>query len=248
MKRFYKTFYIFLFSLLLICCDSLFAQTADEFFMLGNNAYKKGDYKIALENYTSAIKGGARGAELYYNAANACAKLGENSRAQLYYLRALMHNPRMREAHANLEILAKDSSIDLPEKTITQSTLTELSQTEWAILGVVSFWIVVLLILLPPLYGKRGAAFIFLTIVFVLVLCFSVAGVINWNIFANRAVAIGEESVLRISPTPDAPVASVVADGQIVDTSKRRGDFIYVTAPNGKRGWASLTQFEPIAE
>ena len=51
------------------CVESI-AQTADEFFMLGNNAYKNGDYARACENYENAAKAAQPTAELYYNLAN----------------------------------------------------------------------------------------------------------------------------------------------------------------------------------
>ena len=42
------------------------AQTASEFFMLGNNAYKSGDYKKAVDCYESAIKQDLDTAEVRY--------------------------------------------------------------------------------------------------------------------------------------------------------------------------------------
>ena len=98
------------------CVESI-AQTADEFFMLGNNAYKNGDYARACENYENAAKAAQPTAELYYNLANTNAKLGNKGAALLNYYRAIYQNPRMPEAHANLEMFAKDTATDLPQKS-----------------------------------------------------------------------------------------------------------------------------------
>ena len=57
------------------------AQTADEYFMLGNSAYKAEDYKKAVENYDLAAGEGLDTSELYFNRANARVKTGEPARA-----------------------------------------------------------------------------------------------------------------------------------------------------------------------
>ena len=85
------------------------AQTAQEYFMLGNNAYKAGDYQRAAENYESALKNGFVSAELYYNLANSFAKLDKTAHALLNYKRAVYHAPRMRE-DSQFGKFAKDNS------------------------------------------------------------------------------------------------------------------------------------------
>ena len=86
------------------------AQTAREYFALGNNAYKAGDYARALENYSLAEKNGFDSAELYFNKANAFAKLDRRGDALLNYKRAVYNALRMREATANLAINARSTT------------------------------------------------------------------------------------------------------------------------------------------
>lgn len=224
------------------------AQTAQEYFKLGNSAYNRADYPAALENYLEAAKKGGGSAELFYNTANACAKVGKLSLAELYYLRAIYANPRLREASANLETLAKDGALEIPQMGIAQTALAELSEGEWTALALAAFWGTVLLIAIPPLYGKRSAALAFLAIVCAITMCVSVAGIFNWRAFANRAVAVGEAPSLRISPAPEAPVCAILADGQLAKIRKSRGDFLYLETSNGKRGWGNKSDFEPIGK
>ena len=224
------------------------AQTADEFFKLGNSAYKRGDYSAAAENYLESRKAGGGGAELFYNIANAYAKLGKASLAQLYYLRSIYENPRLRESYANLDVLAKNSNFEVERADAIESVLAELSESEWVVVAVCAFWGALLFAILPPLYNKRSAAFVFLSIISLLFFCSGVAGTLYWRAFGNRAVAVGENPSVRISPTPDAPVSAILADGQIVDILKRRGNYLYVETKNGKRGWAESSQFPSVAE
>ena len=102
------------------------AQTADEYFMLGNNAYASGDFARAKENYMSADKEKSA-AEISYNLANTCAKLGDKGEAMLHYMRALYQNPRMREAEANMSVFAKDNSLETPDGIFTLPFFAELS-------------------------------------------------------------------------------------------------------------------------
>lgn len=227
---------------------SLCAQTSNEFFLLGNSAYEKGDSLRALENYTQAMKLGDKSAEIYFNTANACAKLNMPAKAQLYYLKALRANPRFREAAANLEILTKDSALDSIEKNHADYLFLELSKTEWLLIATASFWIAALLFLIAPLYGKRSPATILLTTFFALFTLVGATGVMRWNTFENRAVAVGENAELKISPTQNAPTSLVVEDGKIVKVLKKRGNFLLVETPSGKRGWASTNQFLLIEE
>ena len=134
------------------------AQTAREYFALGNNAYKAGDYARALENYSLAEKNGFDSAELYFNKANAFAKLDRRGDALLNYKRAVYNAPRMREATANLTMYAKDNSLESGLEAFKTPLIAELSESEWATVCFVSFWAAVLLVFVPPLYGKRPPA------------------------------------------------------------------------------------------
>lgn len=224
------------------------AQTALERFMLGNNAYNAGDYARAEENYRAAIDGGSGGAELYYNLANALAKQGKKGDALLNYKRAVYNAPRMREAAANLEMFAKDNSLDSGLGGFSIPAASELSETEWTLCAFAAFWIAVLLILVPPLFGKRTMPAVFLAIVCASLFVYAVLAVRDWESYADTAVALKADSPLRISPTPTAPISAVADEGQCAKISKRCGDYFYLETPTGKKGWAAKADFSPVAE
>lgn len=224
------------------------AQTAEEFFMLGNSAYKSGDYKKAVECYESAINQKLDSAEVRYNLANALAKLDKKGEALLNYKRAIFDSPRMREASANLQMFAKDNSLDDGSSNFATQLIAELSEAEWTTGAFIAFWGAVLMLYIPPLFGRRTTATIFISILFVAIFMMSVFSISNWRAYANSAVSIKQDVPLRLSPTPDAPVASIVAEGQTATIKARHNNYIYVETPNGKRGWSEIKDFVPVVE
>lgn len=222
------------------------AQTADEFFMLGNTAYKNGEYARAKENYMDAMKAGGASAELSFNLANTCAKLGHKGEALLYYLRAVYENPRMREAEANLEMFAKDNSLTVPFDVFPSKFMMELSDSEWALAAFVSFWIGVLALVFPPLFARKNAAWIFAAIIAFAITATSATALYGWHCFKDTAVAVRPDAPIRVSPTPDAPIVSMAADGSIAIVKKRHGSFEYVETDKKQYGWASKDDFVTV--
>ena len=231
-----------------ISAVQLQAQTANEFFMLGNNAYKSGDYKRAVECYKSAIEQKLDSAEVRYNLANALAKLDKKGEALLNYKRAIFNSPRMREATANLQMFAKDNSLEDGSSHFATPLIAELSDTEWTTAAFIAFWGAVLMLYIPPLFARRSTATIFIAILFIAIFAMLVFSISNWRAYANSAVSIKQDVPLRLSPTPDAPISSIVDEGQTASIEARHGDFIYVETPKGKRGWTSIKDFVPVIE
>ncbi len=246
MKKIFSTLTIL--SLLLLSANFVKAQSAEEFFMLGNNAYKSGDYKKAVECYESAIDKKFEGAEIRYNLANALAKIDKKGEALLNYKRALYHSPRMREAVANLQIFAKDNAFDDGSEHFATPLIAELSDSEWTSTAFVTFWSTVLMIFIPPLLGRRNTPTIFIAIMFASIFALSIFSISNWRDYTNTAVAIKADVPLRISPTQNAPIESIVTEGQTAKIERKHGNFIYVQTQNGKCGWTQKSDFTPIIE
>lgn len=154
----------------------------------------------------------------------------------------------MPEAHANLEMFAKDTATDLPQKSKVYEILSELSEYEWTVVCFMSFWLTILLIFVPPLYSFNNMATVFLSAVSGAIFVISVIAVVNWRDFGQTAVSIKEDVALRLSPTDTAPVSSIVGEGETASIEKTHGNFLYVKTKNGKQGWTSKREFVPIAE
>lgn len=221
------------------------AQTADEYFMLGNSAYKAEDYKKAAENYDLAADGGLDTSELYFNRANARVKTGEPARALADYLRALSISPRMREASANLKILSQEASLQAPDMS---SPLFELSKGEWFAVAAALFWVFAIAALVPPLYGRGGKIPWFVAAVAALGFAAAVCGVKGWSDFESLAVVVKQDAPIRLSPSPNAPIELRASEGQLVGRVESRGDFELVKAPNGKTGWIKKSDCAPVSQ
>ncbi len=226
--------------------SSLWAQTAQEHLMLGNSAYQKNDFSQAVAHYNDAIKVGGNSAELYFNLANANAKIGKKGDALLYYMKANTQQPRLREAEANLKLFAKDNGIHLPEKTSVDLYLLELSSYELSLIAFVAFWVSVLLIFIPPMYQKRNSAYSFLSIIFAIATIIAFYGIAKWNAIDNIAVARSDDVALRLSPTEHAPISAIVQEGTFAKVLNRNNNFVYVQTPSGKKGWVNIDKMTPI--
>ena len=229
-----------------LACFALSAQTADEFLMLANGAYKKGDFKRAAEYYAEAISNGGNSAELYFNAANADAKIGKKGGALLFYLKSHIKNPRLREAEANLKIFAEDNGIPIPRKTPSELYLTELSQREWIFAATAFFWLAVLAGFAPKMFGVKSQAYTFAAVIFAVFMIVSLVGIAKWRELKWSAVALKDDVALRLSPVANAPIDSTVQEGAIAKIKTAHGNFIYVETPSGKRGWADTAEFAPL--
>lgn len=247
MKKF--SIIIFISALATLCfATSAAAQTADEYAALGNSAYKKGDYAAARDFYNLAKDAGGNSAELHFNAGNAAAKLGKKGEALLEYLRAKLENPRLREADANLKMLAADNNLTLPQKTRIQDSVFELSDSEWTVAAFTAFWCAVLSAFLPPLWGKRNAAYVFLSLIFACATACSIFAIAQYAQFKSLGVALEDDVALRISPTPHAKIAATLQEGTLAKILQRHGNFVYAATDNGKRGWAEIGKFEPVQQ
>lgn len=234
------------FAALAICAAStLCAQTPEEYFMLGNSAYKAGDYQKAAENYGLAEKNGLKTAELYFNRANANVKKGSPALALADYLKAISISPRMREASANLKILSKEASLQIPDMS---SAFFELSKGEWIAAAVAAFWACALVIVIPPLYGKGGKLSWFLALVLFIAFGVSAYGIKAWLDFESLGVVVKQDAPMRISPSPNSPVELHAAEGQILKLMRKGENFSLASAPNGKQGWVKNSDIAFISD
>lgn len=76
------------------------ADTLEDVFRAGNDAYFRGDFEEAAERYEALVELGVRDADVFYNLGTAYARQGLNGRAIAAYERALRVRPGDLEAEA----------------------------------------------------------------------------------------------------------------------------------------------------
>lgn len=94
--------------LFLLIAQTFWAQSA---FDKGNEAYRKGDFQNAIDQYESVVKSKNESCDLYYNLANSYYKLNQVAPAIYYYEKALLISPNDKDIQNNLQF-AKNRTID----------------------------------------------------------------------------------------------------------------------------------------
>ncbi|AKF07192.1 tetratricopeptide repeat protein [Sandaracinus amylolyticus] len=88
---------------LALASSSARAETLDDLFRAGNEAYFRGAYDDAAERYEELVELGVRDADVFYNLGTAYAREGRHGRAIAAYERALRVRPSDSEASRALQ-------------------------------------------------------------------------------------------------------------------------------------------------
>lgn len=138
-----------LFTFFLLCCSLLPGYAGEEIslYNAGNDAYKSGNYELAIENYENLLKQGVEAADIYYNLGNAYFKTNKVALSILNYERCLKLTPNHQDAIQNLKtanLKVVDFVQPLPELLFERwrdEMLNSRSSTQWSILAIVMLWI-----------------------------------------------------------------------------------------------------------
>ena len=187
--------------------QSLLAQTVSE---KAEKAYTEDKYQEAVTLYEQLIKEGQVSSDLYYNLGNSYFKSGNLGKSVLSYERALLLDPNNAEAETNLafvnsKIKDKMSNGENMMNTLYASILHSFSYNGWAILGIVSFFLILacaaLYIFNNSILIRKIGFFVGMSMIFICLLA---------NIFAyksskaltnsGKAVVIDDSVILSLSP------------------------------------------------
>ena len=75
--------------LFFLCATVLFAQEANNFIAKGNEAYRKGDFDAAVENYKNALRKQPENNTARFNLANALQRQDETKEAKKITMKCL---------------------------------------------------------------------------------------------------------------------------------------------------------------
>ena len=222
-----------------------------------DEAYLKGDYQQAVNDYEELLKQG-KSAELYYNLGNAYFKIDDITKAILNYERAHLLSPGDNDINFNLQF-ARSKTIDkiTPQTEMFfvswyNALVNFTSVDRWATIAVVSI-ILVLTLLLLYLFAEsvalRKTGF-FGALVFLLLFIMA-------NIFAfqqkrmlenrNGAIIVSPSVTVRKSPAGNAETAFVLHEGTRVDiTDKSIKGWKEIKMPDGREGWLTNDNIEEI--
>ena len=224
------------------------ASQVDDLMKQGNDAYRNGNYKEAIDDYGKLVHEGYEGVSLFYNLGNAYYKQDKLGYAILYYEKALKISPNDGDVQHNLAI-ANAKTIDridtLPKFFIFQiweSLLSFFSIKGWTYLAYLLF----LLILLAAgiyFFTKRPAIQRYSFFSGLLILCLFILSVIILTINVNREQNIKQGIIIvqsvsaKQGPDVSNNDAFVIHEGLKVRMEDRVDNWVKIRLNDGKEGW-----------
>lgn len=223
-----------------------------------DQAYQANDFAAAIEKYEAILNTEGESADVYYNLGNSYYKEKNIAKAVLNYERALLLNPGDADIRFNLE-MARSKTVDqitpVSEVFIVtwmNSLINVMSEKEWGVVGILSFWLM-LVSLIVYIFGRR---ILYKKIGFTGVVVFLLIA-IGANIFAssqkaeliNRTGAIVMSPSLTVKSTPNESGTDlfVLHEGTKVyveDDSMR--EWKEIRLEDGKKGWVQTSTIEII--
>lgn len=220
--------------------------------------YEKENYTEAAAAYESVLKTQGVAAEVYYNLGNCYYKQDKIPLAVLNYERAFLLDPGDGDIRANLA-LARGKTIDkvVPPSEMFFVTwwrdLTNcMSMNEWAILGIVSFVLMLFGILAYMFFshlGVRKVGFYGAMVLLVVAVIANLAAVSQHISQTHRDTAIILSPVVTVksSPSEKSTDLFLIHEGskvEILDGSMK--EWMEVKFEEGKQGWVPIKALEVI--
>jgi tetratricopeptide (TPR) repeat protein len=212
-----------------------------------NEAYQKGKYEEAKVDYIQLAGKREYSADLFYNLGNAWFKLGDQGRAILNYERALILNPGLEEAKANLQTALRMVGND------DQTTFRErigLYADYFPLIASITFWISTFCLIAG--LRKRGR---FTTVwrtvsVATAIICIASAGVAVWvgagSKDPDRALVVESATDLKYGPAVTARPVESLQIGQPVRLISERGDWTFCRTSADNLGWILTRKAERV--
>ncbi len=235
----------------------LFANTPQSLFEQANDAYTKGQYQLAIEQYETIVAEGNQSTELYYNLGNAYYKTREVGKAVLNLERALLLNPTDADTKYNLSIINEQ----LPDQLEVVSDFflkkwwenfhSYFGSTTWGMLTLLSLWMgiagFILWIIATTRKTKKqgflgGLGLLLLSILFF----FAARSQGNLELHSRKAIVLEEQLDLQNGPDVKSTALLTLHEGVKVELLDQIGDWWKVKLSNGEQGWLPKNALEEI--
>ncbi len=222
-----------------------------------NERYKKAEYQAAIEKYELVLKSNFVSGELYFNLGNAYFKTNQIPMAILCYERAKKLMPGDEDVEFNLSIanLKIVDKIEVMPRLFfyrwADSVINIFNCDGWAIAGISSLLIAVLLFVLFRVSEREGIRKLFFYLGLVL-LVFTIKSF--WFANIQYKAATGENTAIIFTPTlnvkssPDANGTNlfVLHEGTKVQLLDKVGEWSKIKLSSGFQGWVETGSFVVI--
>jgi tetratricopeptide (TPR) repeat protein len=242
-------------ALVLVAAGAL-AATPEEMFERGNDAYERGEYEQAAEDYRAVLRYRIHDPVVEYNLGNAEFKLGNLGRAILHYERARRLDPTDPEIEANLSF-ARASCVDRVELPAQAAPIEWLVRVQNRLGPARQAWIVLVLVwlaagVIAAGLARPGAFSAAHGWALALVVAAIALGAFSWSATRGRLVghraAVVIEDVVEIlaGPGPGNPALFTVHEGLALEIVGDRQEWLQVALPNGLNGWVPRAAVEVV--
>jgi tetratricopeptide (TPR) repeat protein len=233
-----------------IVCSLIFAvppSFGDSQWDTANKAYRDGKFEEAKVDYLRSVRAGQYSANLFYNLGNAWFKLGDHGRAILNYERALLLDPGLDEAKANLRSVLKLGGTDI--RPTFRDVVSDYADV-FARVASIAFWISAFA--LVAAFG-RHARLARLGLVVCIVAAFIFLGSASTLLWIgvgpkdpDLAVVITPSAELKYGPAVSGRSVETLQIGDHVQVISERGDWTFCRASSGSLGWILTQKAERI--
>lgn len=223
------------------------AETPEEVFNRGNEAYEEERYEEAARAYESLLKYRIQDARVEYNLGNALFRLGHLGLAILHYERARRLDPTDMDIRDNLAF-ARSMCFDLVEPPATPAPIRWLHRLQdrlgpdrQAIVGLLLLWCCAGVIgwsaAKPGRFRARHGWI-------VAALCAAILATgLSWSVTYDRlegrtlAVVLSHTTEVLAGPGEGNPTLFTIHEGLTVEVRVVREEWVQVSLPNRLNGW-----------
>jgi tetratricopeptide (TPR) repeat protein len=231
----------------LLAAGAAAAETPEELFDRGNEAYTQGRYAEAVEAYETALRYGIHDPRLEYNLGNTRFRLGQLGQAILHYERARRMDPTDPDIRANLAYVRSlcFDRVEAPELMVavrwTRAVQDRLGPDRqawvflvlvWAVLGLLAFK-------LSRPGGWDASAGWAVAVLIVIALLVAASSYSTYQRLEGQRVGVVLQDVVEVlaGPGENNPTLFTIHEGLTLEIRTDRGDWVQVSLPNGLNGW-----------
>jgi tetratricopeptide (TPR) repeat protein len=246
--KLFKHSFVWSFFIILLICNSSFANQNVIAFDSANAAYAKGEYQKAIELYTGLIDANLTSSELYYNLGNAHYKSNNIGLAILNYEKAKLLNPDDEDLTINLKLANQktEDKIDAaPQLFLSEwknGIVDIFSEKTWSIICILLF--VVSLVLIGVYFtsqrsglkklGFFGGIILFSFSIF---LFFIAKNKYELTKNSTNAIVISGTATITGSPNEKGTKLFILHEGTKVEITEEQSEWTEIKIANGNVGW-----------
>ena len=231
------------------------AQDAQQLFQQGNEAYKAGEFKKALDIYKSIEKNGEVSPELNYNIGNSYFRLNKVGYAILNYEKALKQDPAFEDAQINLsraQTLTVDKIEHLPQPGIVRvykGFLSMMNTEKWANTSLlfVCVFLVLILVINFSKHSPLKKSLFFVNAGVVLMAFLTLIFAFSSDYYdKEELVLVKDNAYIKSEPTKSGKDLFILHEGTKVQLKQENNAWIQIKLSDGLIGWVEKGAFKKI--